>query len=393
MRSMHEKSPGHQLSPSSWNRYEQCPRKYWLSRQKLPKKASMPASLGNAVHNSLEDMCNLDLNDRAQDESGWLPVTSKEILDRQWSIEKEAFLSSPRHPSWKDELISKAYQGLLGALKMLVGKSDLPNRELSDITVWQWKHVQSRVLASEGTLESDCGRLMGRLDLLIDDVDDKGRTKGWIVADLKTGRPPTGDLDPKVNRQLLFYRDLLKMGRSEHPDIRAEGWYSSDQTTHEATGPNVIDDALVAWEATKPSQIPLEGRPGDFACRFCDWKAWCPIWWKATTDGTLNNNGTFRDEVVRIISYDETGGAGLLERSVAVDEIGTLAPSSERLGFIVRDRAKLQLDSLIEEGYDGAVFIGSARMTTKVLHLGDWSEILKWQPLLEGTGINQRNST
>ena len=83
----------------------------------------------------------------------------------------------------------------------------------------------------------------------------------------------------------------------------------------------------------------------------------------------------------------------MLERSVAVDEIGTLAPSSERLGFIVRDRAKVQLDSLIEEGYDGAVFIGGARMTTKVLHLGDWSEILKWRPLLEGTGVNQRNST
>ena len=60
----------HQLSPSSWNRYEECPRKYWLSRQGLPRKASMPAELGKAVHNSVEDLCNLNLSDREDDESG-----------------------------------------------------------------------------------------------------------------------------------------------------------------------------------------------------------------------------------------------------------------------------------------------------------------------------------
>ena len=50
----------YQLSPSSWNRFEECPRKYWLSRQRLPRKASMPASLGNAIHNSVEEICNLE---------------------------------------------------------------------------------------------------------------------------------------------------------------------------------------------------------------------------------------------------------------------------------------------------------------------------------------------
>ena len=70
----------HQLSPSSWNRYEECPRKYWLSRQGLPRKASMPAALGNAVHNSVEDLCNLDLVDREDHESDWLPATAKACL-------------------------------------------------------------------------------------------------------------------------------------------------------------------------------------------------------------------------------------------------------------------------------------------------------------------------
>ena len=63
----------HQLSPSSWNRFEECPRKYWLSRQKLPKKASMAASLGNVIHNSMEEICNLNFNDLNDFEVGWLP--------------------------------------------------------------------------------------------------------------------------------------------------------------------------------------------------------------------------------------------------------------------------------------------------------------------------------
>jgi len=72
----------HQLSPSSWNRYEECPRKYWLSRQRLPRKAIMPAAMGTAVHNSVEDLCNLDLSDKDNSEIGWLPPTSKAVLDR-----------------------------------------------------------------------------------------------------------------------------------------------------------------------------------------------------------------------------------------------------------------------------------------------------------------------
>ena len=62
----------HQLSPSSWNRYEECPRKYWLSKQGLPRKAGMAASVGTAIHNSVEDLCNLDLDGRDDAETGCL---------------------------------------------------------------------------------------------------------------------------------------------------------------------------------------------------------------------------------------------------------------------------------------------------------------------------------
>ena len=82
---MEEGFSAHQLSPSSWNRYEDCPRKYWLSRQRLPRKASMPAAMGTAVHNSVEDLSNLDLSGRDDPEEGWLPPTAKAVLDRHWA--------------------------------------------------------------------------------------------------------------------------------------------------------------------------------------------------------------------------------------------------------------------------------------------------------------------
>ncbi len=189
----------HQLSPSSWNRYEECPRKYWLSRQRLPRKASMPAAMGTAVHNSVEDLCNLDLSDKDDSEIAWLPPTSKAVLDRHWALERDIFLATPRHPRWKDEMITKAHDGLVGALNILFSKSNMGKVALSEVTVAQWKQVQSIVLSNEGTLVSECGRLMGRLDLLVADLDENGDSKGWIVADLKTGNPPKQKLNEKVS--------------------------------------------------------------------------------------------------------------------------------------------------------------------------------------------------
>ena len=54
---------------------------------------------------------------------GWLPPTAKAILDRHWQIEKEIFLETPRHPRWKEEMITKAHDGLVGALNILFVKS------------------------------------------------------------------------------------------------------------------------------------------------------------------------------------------------------------------------------------------------------------------------------
>ena len=68
-----------------------------------------------------------------------------------------------------------------------------------------------------------------------------------------------------------------------------------------------------------------------------------------------------------------------------MDDLGTVAPSPKRFGFTVKDQAKNQLDELMSDGYEGILFIGSARVSSKVLHLGDWSEIIPWEPILENS--------
>ena len=386
---MAEEFIAHQLSPSSWSRYEECPRKYWLSRQRLPRKASMPAAMGNAVHNSVEDICNIDVGDRDESEVEWLPSTAKAILDRHWAIEKKNFLETPRHPRWKAEMITKAHDGLIGALNILFSKSPVGEIGLSEVTIGQWKQIQSIILANEGTLVSECGRLMGRLDLLIADIDEEGISRGWIVADLKTGRPPKVNLNEKVSRQLRFYRDLLKEINPDHPEVSAEGWYSANQTIHRADGDSVLPAALIAWEGMRPTDEPMEATPSEQACGFCEYKAWCPIWWNARRDGTLPPGPMFRDEVVRVIRFDSDAGAALFERMPPIGHDGEVARSEHKFGAIIRDQAKIQMNELLNSGYEGPIFLGSSRVDGKIVHLGDWSEVLPWSPLLFSQRENQ----
>jgi hypothetical protein len=49
---------------------------YWLSRQGLPRKAGMAASLGTAIHASIEDVLNMDISDR--------PKASMGMASRRW---------------------------------------------------------------------------------------------------------------------------------------------------------------------------------------------------------------------------------------------------------------------------------------------------------------------
>ena len=370
----------HQLSPSSWNRYEECPRKYWLSRQRLPRKANMAASVGTVVHNSVEDLCNLELQSMSDGESDWLPGIANDVLEGHWRAEKEKFDSTPRHPKWKPEYIKKAQDGLIGALNILLQKAKIPQLPLSEVKVGTWRKVQQIVLGNENTLVSECGKLMGRLDLLI--KEQKDGEEVWIVADLKTGRPPEGDLNEKVNRQLRLYRDLIIQRNTDHPPIYAEGWYSANQTIHRAKGPSILQEAYDAWERMRPSKEPLPATPSKVACSFCEWKAWCPSWWVARKDGDLAPSSMFRDEVVKLVRFDQESGAALFERAPPIGVEGDVASSEHRFGAMLKDQALERMRELEPLDSDTVLYLGSARLDGKVMHLGDWSEILLWEPIL-----------
>ncbi len=382
MASNKESQPNrHQVSPSSWNRFEECPRKFWLSRQGLPRKASMPASMGNAIHNSFEEICKTEISQELAIGTGWFEKIVKSTLDKHWENERDLFMEAPRHPRWKSELYQKALDGLAGSLKILFEKTIGEIMELSKVEASDWAETQSYILANEATLTSNCDKLMGRLDLLIS-IKRSGKPEEWIVADLKTGKPPVTQLSPKVSRQLRFYRDILKQNEPDHPVVTAEGWYSANQTIHTAEGPSVIEEALEAWERMAPTQEPLLATPTQEACSFCEWKSWCPSWWVAKMDGEIPQGGMFTDEVVNLVRLDPESGAALFQRAPPSGKNGELSQSSHRFGAILKDGALEQMKKIMDYIGDDPIFLGSARVSGKVLHLGDWSEILSWSPLL-----------
>ena len=370
----------HQLSPSSWNRFEECPRKYWLSKQKLPKKASMPASIGTVIHNSVEDICNINLEVVNTDKKGWFDEVCTDIFQKQWSKEKKTFLDTPRHSKWKDELRDKSFQGLMGAVKILLSKAGLQISETSEISYNSWKSVQKIIIVNEGTLFSECGRITGRLDLLVSEIKE-GKTIGWIVADLKTGKPPELELDNKVSRQLRLYRDLVAINNPNHPPLSVEGWYSNNQKVYIETGPSVINQAFEAWQKMSPSALPFQATPSEKSCSFCEWKAWCPSWWIAVNDGILTPGKMFRDEVAKLLRFDYESAVALFERLPPDGDKGKLQNSDYRFGAFLKDRPLEKLLKISIDKPDAELFLGSIRFDGKTAHLGDWSEIIQWNPL------------
>ena len=91
----------------------------------------------------------------------------------------------------------------------------------------------------------------------------------------------------------------------------------------------------------------------------------------------------FRDEVVSTIGFDRESGAALFQRMPPVGVDGELAASDHRFGAILRDQALTQMQELIESGHEGPIFLGSARVDGKIVHMGDWCEVLPWTPLLK----------
>ena len=372
----------HSLSPSAWNRYETCPRMYWLSRQGLPKKTGMAASLGTAVHASIEDLLQIDLSGREPAESNWLLQEGDTLLRKRWEEEKQLFHETPRHPNWKEEKYSEAQKQQKGAINMLLDHVGIQGLAHERVTVALWKKIQSLVIAVEGELVTKDGQLMGRPDLLLANVDDEGNLTGWLVADLKTGKPPQGKLKPEVNRQLRMYRDILLSNNEKAPPVQAQGWYTDTSSKWDAVGENVLEAAYEAWSATQPSDTPLEPTPGQSSCGgFCDWKAWCPHWWTwRLENGTLGTED-FSDSVILLHHYDSNNGSGLAEICEPANDQGRAMPTGIQIPISFDGRGKEALQELLSSGHQGPIFIGSAMTNRDTWRVGHWCDVLAWSPI------------
>ena len=177
-----ETQRAHQLSPSAWNRYETCPRMYWLSRQRLPRKAGMAASLGTAVHASIEDLLNMDLAGRDDGK----PVGFRfrpSVFSKHDGTRK-------RRSSWPrlGDLIGRMQNGAKprnnrGGIVLLLDHIGAKHLNHEQVTIALWRHLQSLTIAVEGELKTSDGRLMGRLDLLLPTWTMRVKCKvGWWLT-------------------------------------------------------------------------------------------------------------------------------------------------------------------------------------------------------------------
>ena len=342
----------------------------------------MAASLGTAVHASIEDLLQIDLKGKDPTETHWLPDMAEKFLRSRWQEEKEIFLATPRRPSWKEKDWDKAKKMQRGAIKILlefIGASEITPLKT---TVQIWKILLSRVIAVEGELRTQDNRLMGRLDMLFADVDSSGKLQGWVVADLKTGRAPDNQLKPEVQRQLLLYRDILLSNNPNAPPVKTEGWYTANSKRYTASGDSVLEDAFKAWEATKPSTEPLEAKPGENSCGgFCDWKAWCPHWWTwRLENGTLGSED-FSDSVILLHHYDSNNGSGLAEICEPANDQGRAMPTGIQIPISFDGRGKEALQELLSSGHQGPIFIGSAMTNRDTWRVGHWCDVLAWSPI------------
>ena len=60
----------------------------------------MAASLGTAVHASIEDLLLTDYSHIGNDQDNWLPKEGERLLKSRWEEEKGVFMNTPRTVSY-----------------------------------------------------------------------------------------------------------------------------------------------------------------------------------------------------------------------------------------------------------------------------------------------------
>lgn len=102
-------------------------------------------------------------------------------------------------------------------------------------------------------------------------------------------------------------------------------------------------------------------------------------------DGQMESGGMFRDEVVRMVRLDQESGAALFERTTPKGREGDLSGSDHRFGAILKDQALEKIIHLGDSALESELFLGSVRADRNIVHMGDWSEIIPWSPILIST--------
>lgn len=333
----------------------------------------MASVLGTAVHGVVEDL--LAIEAPGPEAIGWMGDALDEALERRWLEAHTEFHRAPRHGRWKEDRRAHARDMAVHGLDLLLAAVGVEATAPDRIKGGMWDAVRSLVLEVEVEATTFDDRLMGRIDLLLEDRDEAGQRIGFRVADLKTGRPPKDRLDSTVERQLLMYRDLISVRHPGTP-VRAEGWYTEDRSIHEVSGPDVLEEAYEAWEATRDLDGHFPPSPGPACDRFCDWKAWCPHWWTHAQDAPPT--GTFRDMVVLI--HDRKGAEASVEECEPFDASGRAIPTGRMRPIRFDPEAAQRLDELEASGHRGAIYLGGAMADRHQIRVGHWSDVLPWAP-------------
>ena len=189
----------------------------------------MASVLGTAVHGVVEDL--LTIEAPGPEAIGWMGDALDEALERRWLEAHTEFHRAPRHGRWKEDRRAHARDMAVHGLDLLLAAVGAEATTPDRITGGMWEAVRSLVLEVEVEATTFDDRLMGRIDLLLEDRDEAGQRIGFRVADLKTGRPPKDRLDSTVERQLLMYRTSFLYGIPGRPFEPRDGTPRTDPST------------------------------------------------------------------------------------------------------------------------------------------------------------------
>ena len=112
-----------------------------------------------------------------------------------------------------------------------------------------------------------------------------------------------------------MYRDILLSNNDQAPPVQAQGWYTDTSSKWDAVGENVLEAAYEAWNATQPSDTPLDPTHLDNPPveGFAIGKHGALIGGHGDMKNKSLHKGDFGDGVVLIHQYDEGRSTATVE--------------------------------------------------------------------------------